>query len=90
MRVCHCAQCYMPPPGLMGVASVWHRYFWCHMLKILGTPAADNFSLSPRRILSTDYMEILQGAILIINSQSHVDEDNNAFTLQLYKNCVDV
>ncbi len=38
-----CAR-YMPPPGSMGVPSLWHCYFGGRRLKSLGTPVLNNKS----------------------------------------------
>ncbi len=37
----NCAQCYMPPPGSMGVPGLWHRYFGGRGLKSLVTSGVD-------------------------------------------------
>ena len=41
VRVRGCAQHYIPHPGSVGVASLWHRYFGGRGLKSLGTPGLD-------------------------------------------------
>ena len=42
VRVRGCAQHYIPHPGSVGVASLWHRYFGGRGLKSLGTPVLEH------------------------------------------------
>ncbi len=53
VRVRSCAQRYMPPPGSMGVTSLWHHYCGDHRPKSSGNPVLKHRIMQGQALTNT-------------------------------------